>query len=74
MSWHYQIRKRVINNEAMYDIVEMFDGTTGWIEGSMAPYGATQDELLTDITRMLQDAARYPVFEEPQKEHDGKEK
>jgi hypothetical protein len=32
MSWHYQIRKRTINGDAFYDIIEMFDSPPGWTE------------------------------------------
>lgn len=74
MSWHYQVRKRVVEGVTEYEIVEMYDGTPGWTDECVSPYGETLDELLTDITRMLHDAQHYPVFEEPSKEHDGKEK
>ena len=65
MRWHYQIRQRDIDGALFFDIVEMFDGPIGWTEDSMAPSGDTPGELLADLERMLADAKRYPIFEEP---------
>ena len=65
MSWHYQVRKRVINGDAFFDMIEMFDGPMGWTKDSIAPCGDTKEELLADLRRMLADAETHPIFEEP---------
>lgn len=65
MSWHYQVRKRTINGDPFYDIVEMFEGPLGWTEASMSPCGETYEEIIRDLERMLWDAKQHPIFEEP---------
>lgn len=68
MSWHYQIRKRIIGEDEFYDIVEMYHDDngnhTGWTIDSMSPNGNTKEELIKDIEMMLADANKHPVFED----------
>jgi len=63
MSWHYRIRKRIIEWEAVFDIVEMYGGPNKmWTENGMRPFGNTRKELIRDLERMLADAKKYPVL------------
>ena len=60
--WHYQIRRRVINGEKEFDIVENYDTIGAWTECGVSPIGNTKKELLVDLERMLEDAKKYPVL------------
>lgn len=64
MSWHYQVRKRVLNQQPYFDIVEKYSDPEGWTRESIAPGGDTYEELLATLRHMVQDAQRYPWFEE----------
>lgn len=64
MSWHYQIRKRVIDKEEVFDIVERYSNPDGWTVEGMKPVGDTKEEIIRDIEMMLADAKKYPVMEE----------
>lgn len=64
MSWHYQVRRRVINGEVWHDIVEVFLHPRGWTIDSMAPGGKTKAELIRELERMLADAKRYRTLVE----------
>lgn len=64
MSWHYQMRKRLIHGETWYDIVEVYENPRGWTQDGMAPGGETPEGVIASLTHMLDDAKQYPVLEE----------
>jgi len=63
MSWHYQIRKRVIDKEEVFDIVERYSNPDVWTVEGMKPVGDTKEEIIRDLEMMLADAKKYPVME-----------
>jgi hypothetical protein len=62
MSWHYQIRKRIIRDQSVFDIVEKYDNPSGWTVEGMRPFGISKKELIRDLEMMLADAKRYKVL------------
>ena len=62
MSWHYQVRRRVIDGEKVFDIVEKYGKSIGWTENSIAPWGESKKELIHVLEMMLVDAKMYPSF------------
>lgn len=65
MSWHYQLRHRVMpNGEHYYDVVEAFTDPTGWTEDGMGASGETPAEVATDLHRMLKDIASHGILED----------
>lgn len=64
MSWHYQMRKRIIDDEEIYDIVEIYDQDNVWTMDGIAPIGNTKEELIQDLERMISDANKYPILED----------
>ena len=66
MSWHYQIRQRIIKNKKWYDIVEVYDDDNGHkkahtIEG-MKPEGESCKELIHVLEMMLADVHKYKTL------------
>jgi hypothetical protein len=72
MSWHYRVRKRVVDNEPVYGLVEYFPkarldtSMSGpwWSEDDVAPTGFSRKELIQTLACMLEDAKRYKTFVE----------
>lgn len=65
MSWHYCIRKKVVENKPWYDIVEFYDSSSGqswWAEDSVAPSSETRKGLLEVLEMMLKDAKHYKTL------------
>ncbi|MEK9894921.1 MAG: hypothetical protein VW577_05360 [Pelagibacteraceae bacterium] len=62
MGWHYQIRKRRLNGELWFDMVEVYDH--GWTVDGIEPGGDTPEEVIRDLQRMLADAHAYPVLDD----------
>jgi len=67
MSWRYQIRKR--GDGRGFDIVESYPDLEVWTKSSIAPHGDTKQGLILCLSRMLNDALRYPVIVEKGKRH-----
>lgn len=65
MSWHYQIRKRIIDGQKVFDIVERY-GKDMWTVRGMNPTGESKAEVIRDAERMLADAKKYPVLYDKQ--------
>jgi hypothetical protein len=61
MSWHYRIRRRVIGEEKIFDIVEIYT-TAGYTINGITPMGNTKKELFKELEMMLADAKKYPVL------------
>ena len=59
MSWHYQIRQRIIKNQKWYDIVEVYDGGVGHTIEGMKPEGESRKEVIHVLEMMLADARKY---------------
>lgn len=59
MSWHYQVRKRVIKGQVIFDIVEVYTDRLGWTRDSIAPYGESKAEVIQVLEMMLKDAKHY---------------
>lgn len=70
MSWHYRIRKRIIQGEPWYDIVEYvtFSKKSGWTKESMAPGAETKKGVIRMLEIMLQDARKYKAFTDKEKD------
>ena len=64
MSWHYQIRRKEIDDTVLYDIVEVYTDPYVWTVQGMRPCGDTPEEVIIELQRMLKDAKAYPVLEE----------
>ena len=62
MSWHYRIRKRKIQGEWVFDIVEMYEKPKGWTKDGMRPVGESKKEIIHVLEMMLADAKKYPVL------------
>ena len=70
MSWHYQATHRTDHGEDVYEVREIYPDSPWGAEGrpvytanAVAPYGATKEELLRVLVRMLDDIVRFPVLE-----------
>lgn len=64
MSWHYQVRKRLVNSEAVFDIVEVYENPRGWTVDGMAPCGESYEAVIECLEHMLTDAKKYQVLED----------
>jgi hypothetical protein len=66
MSWHYRIRKRIVDDEPVFDIVEMYNNPQGtfrvWTEEGMQPIGDTKEKVIQTLKHMLKDAKKYSVL------------
>ncbi len=62
MNWHYQIRKRVVENHEFYDVAMV--GSWGSLGHSSIPCGPTRKAVLDILKKMLADAKKYPVLED----------
>lgn len=63
MSWHYQIRKRIVNGKKEFDIVERYiKPDKGWTKKSIAAFGESKKEVVWVLKMMLKDAKKYPVI------------
>jgi len=62
MSWHYRARKRVLQGEEFFDVVEFYESPEGWTCEGVGPSGDTLSELVQDVGRMYNDVQRYPVL------------
>jgi len=66
MSWHYRIRKRIVDDEPVFDIVEMYNSPQGtfrvWTEEGMQPIGDTKEKVIQTLKHMLKDAKKYSVL------------
>ena len=62
MSWHYQIRQRIIENQKWYDIVEVYDGDVGHTIEGMKPEGESRKEVINVLEMMLADAHKYKIL------------
>lgn len=63
MTWHYRIRKRIINGEPWYDVVEFITGKQkGWTQDGMAPGGETRAEVIRCLEMMLKDCKATKAF------------
>lgn len=64
--WHYQIGKYKEDGKDYYGLFEMFDidGKKGWTEKPVAlEYSEHPQEIIEEVTYMLQDVAHYPIFD-----------
>jgi len=68
MSWHYRVRKRMVNGEKLFDIVEMYTKPRGWTKDGMKPVGNSKKEIIRDLEMMLGDAKKYSVLDEGRKD------
>ena len=72
MSWHYRIRKRIIEGEPWFDIVEWYGpkqerkGT--WTKGCISPGNETKEGLIRDLEMMLADAKKHSMFTDKEKD------
>lgn len=66
MPWHYRIRKRLINGEPWFDVVEFIrkGRSRAWTENAMAPSGESREEVIRTLTMMLKDCQANKVFTE----------
>lgn len=62
MNWHYQVRKKVIEDETVFDLVEVYKNPRVWTEKGMKPIGNTKKEVIQILEMMLDDAKKYPVL------------
>lgn len=66
MSCHYRIRKRIIEGEPWFDIVEWYGskakGKGSWTTDSIAPGAETKEDLIQELETMLADAKKHSVF------------
>lgn len=62
MSWHYRVRKRTIDGETVFDIVEMYKNPRVWTEDGMEPIGDTKEKVIQTLKKMLKDAKKYSVL------------
>ena len=67
MSWQYQIRKR--GDGKGFDMVESYPSLKVWTKLGIAPHSDTKQGLILCLSRMLNDALRYPVIVEKEKRH-----
>lgn len=60
MPWSYRIRKRILNGEPWFDVVEfiVMGKSRGWTENGMAPGGETRAEVIRCLEMMLQDVKK----------------
>lgn len=68
MSWHYQIRKRMVGDAVRFDIVEYYTDFAAWTENGMRPQGNTKSEVIRELERMLKDAKKYPILDDTKSE------
>lgn len=74
MGWNHRVMRHVNTewNEVTYKIHEVYygddDKVAGWTEEGIAPQGATEEELKTELNQMLEafnkptlDGKGYPV-------------
>ncbi len=64
MSWHYQVRRRVIDGEPWFDIVEVYGKTYGHTVEGMTPESETKEGVVRVLEMMLKDAKRYRTLVE----------
>jgi hypothetical protein len=72
MSWSYRIRKRFIDGEPWYDIVEYIDigkHPKGWSESSITPGSETRKGLVWVLENMLKDAKHYRTVVDKEEPH-----
>lgn len=63
MSWRYRIRKRIIDGEPWYDVVEFYESRhPSWTQDSIAPGGETRDEVIRCLEMMLKDCKATKTF------------
>ena len=62
MSWHYRVRKRLLDGEEWFDMVEYYTDPDGWTRREVAPGADTYDELVAQLQRMLDDAKERPIL------------
>ena len=67
MNWHYRIRKRIVDDELVFDIVEMYSNPRVWTEEGMQPIGDTKEKVIQTLKHMLKDAKSIEVQEELKK-------
>lgn len=68
MSWHYCIRKRIVEGLEWYDVVEYYDGHARWTEDSMAPGGESREGVIECLEMMLADCKKYEMVVERDEE------
>jgi hypothetical protein len=61
MSWHYQIKREAFEGSTWFELAEVY-APSGWTSGGV-PIGATPEEVIQVLERMLADAKKYPVLE-----------
>ena len=64
MSWHYQIRKRIVDGQTKYGIVEHVGGEWGYTEVNISAVSKTRQGLIITLEMMLRDARRYKTIVE----------
>lgn len=64
MPWHYRIRKRMINGQPWYDVVEFIrmGKSRGWTQNSMEPSGETRAQVIRTLEMMLKDCKSTKAF------------
>ena len=68
MNWHYRIRKRIVDDEPVFDIVEMYNNPRVWTDEGMQPIGDTKEKVIQTLKHMLKDAKKYSVLHDKIKE------
>lgn len=64
MHWRYRARKRIINGQVWFDVVEyIIDGKSrSWARESMAPGGESRAVLIKTLEKMLKDCKEQTAF------------
>lgn len=70
MSWHYRVRKRILNGEPWYDIVEyiIHGKSRGWTQNGMTPGGESRKIVIKCLEMMLKDAKKYKTLVDKEKD------
>lgn len=66
MTWRYRIRKRWIDGEPYFDVVEFYQNGC-WTDGSAYPTGSTRGEVIRTLEMMLDDCKKTNSFTDKEK-------